>query len=69
MAQWESTPLVFQRMIHNLKEAEECARRLALLHEDVRYSRVATLFGNMRDRVVDLAHRKADEKTRMGFMQ
>ena len=66
MAEWESTALVFQRMMHNLREAEECARRLGFLQQDVRYTRVATLFGNMREKVVSLAHQKASESTRMG---
>lgn len=62
MADWQSPPLVFQRMIDAMRTTEECMRTLAFLREDIRYTQLATLQGNMRDKAVELAHRIADEK-------
>jgi hypothetical protein len=62
MAEWESPQLVFTRMIDAMKTTEDCMRILGFLREDIRYTRLATLQGNMRDKAVELAHKIADEK-------
>lgn len=67
MAQWESTKEVFARLIEANKTQEECLRRLGALHEDARYIKIATLTGDMRDKMIELAHKRADEKTRLMF--
>lgn len=68
MAQWGSSKEVFARMMDASRIMEECARRLGVIHEDVRWVKIATMHGNMRDKMIELAHRRADEKVRlMGF--
>lgn len=62
MSEWETPQLVYSRMIDAMRTTEECMRRLAFLREDPRYSVLATLQGNMRDKAIEVAHRIADEK-------